>query len=391
MGKVCVRPSFDWQSDILREVKAMLRMCLAVLLGCSLALTVSAQTGTSAEMAVMGGLHPVPGQFLVRNFRFQSGEVLPELKLHYQTLGKPRLGPDGHVANAVLVLHGTGGSGNQFLVARYAGELFGPGQPLDVSTYFVVLPDDIGHGQSSKPSDGLRAKFPHYDYADMVRAEHALVVDGLKIDHLRLVTGTSMGCMHAFMWGEDYPDFIDALMPLACLPVAIGGRNRMWRQMLMNAIRDDPDWKGGEYATEPRQGLRTAVDMLLLAGSAPIALQREYPTGNAMQTYLARTVPEVIHRLDANDLLYQVASSRDYDPSARLSSIRATVMWINSEDDFINPPYLGVAQQEVTRMPDATYVLIPAGAATHGHGTHTWAAVWKSYLVKLLATSDVAR
>lgn len=366
------------------------RFAALLLLGFSLALTVSAQTGTSAEMAVMGGLHPIAGNFTLKNFKFQSGEVLPQLKLHYQTLGKPLRGPNGHVVNAVLVLHGTGGSGSQFLVARYAGELFGPGQPLDVSKYFIVLPDDIGHGQSSKPSDGLRAGFPHYDYADMVRAEHALVVDGLKLDHLRLVTGTSMGCMHAFMWGENYPDFVDALMPLACLPVAIGGRNRMWRQMLMNAIRDDPEWKGGAYATEPRQGLRTAVDMLLIAGSAPIALQRDYASGSSMQAYLASTVAQVVNRLDANDLLYQVASSRDYDPSARLETIRAKVMWINSEDDFINPPYLGIAQREVKKMPDATYVLIPASETTHGHGTHTWAAVWKAYLVKLMASSDVA-
>lgn len=370
----------------------MLRISTALLLlGCSLALTVHAQTGTRAESVVMEGLHPVSGQMLLKNFRFQSGQVLPELRLHYQTLGKPRLGPDGHVANAVLVLHGTGGSGSQFLVARYAGELFGPGQPLDVSKYFVVLPDDIGHGQSSKPSDGLRAKFPHYNYADMVRAEHALVVNGLKINHLKLVTGTSMGCMHAFMWGEDYPDFVDALMPLACLPVAIGGRNRMWRQMLMNAIRDDPEWKGGSYATEPTQGLTTAVDMLLIAGSAPILLQRDYPSGDAMQAYLASTVAHFVDQLDANDLLYQVASSRDYDPSARLGAIRAKIMWVNSQDDFINPPYLGVAQRELKKMPHATYVLIPASEATHGHGTHTWAAVWKPYLVTLLGSVGADR
>ena len=370
----------------------MLKKCVAVLLlGCSLALPVGAQTGTSAEQAVMKGLHPVAGDFSIKNFLFRSGEVLPELKLHYQTLGTPRRGPDGHVVNAVLVLHGTGGSGSQFLVPRYAGELFGPGQPLDVSKYFIVLPDDIGHGQSSKPSDGLRARFPHYDYADMVRAEHALIVDGLKLDHLRLVTGTSMGCMHSFMWGEDYPDFVDALMPLACLPVAIGGRNRMWRQMLMNAIQDDPEWKGGAYVTEPRQGLRTAVDMLLMAGSAPIALQRDYPSGRSMQEYLAHTVPHIVDQLDANDLLYQVASSRDYDPSERLGTIRAKVMWINSQDDFINPPYLGIAEREVKKMSHATYVLIPASEATHGHGTHTWAAVWKSYLVKLLASTGADR
>ena len=366
----------------------MLKKCLAVLLlGCALGLTAHAQTGTSAEQKVMKVLHPVAGDYLVKNFRFQSGETLPALKLHYQTLGTPRRGPDGRVANAVLILHGTGGSGNQFLVPRYAGELFGPGQPLDVSKYFIVLPDDIGHGQSSKPSDGLRARFPHYDYADMVRAEHALIVDGLKIDHLRLVTGTSMGCMHAFMWGEDYPDFVDALMPLACLPVPIGGRNRMWRQMLMNAIREDPQWKGGMYAVEPLEGLRTAVDMLLIAGSAPIVLQKDYPSGRSMQEYLARELPRIIGQLDANDLLYQVASSRDYDPSARLGAIRARVLWVNSQDDFINPPYLGIAQREVKKMPHARYVLIPASDATHGHGTHTWAAIWKSYLVELLAAS----
>lgn len=366
----------------------MLNKCFGLLLlGCSLGLTVHAQTGTSAEQEVMGALHPVAGDHLIKNFRFQSGETLPVLKLHYQTLGAPRRGPDGRVVNAVLILHGTGGSGSQFLVPRYAGELFGPGQPLDVSKYFIVLPDDIGHGLSSKPSDGLRARFPHYDYADMVRAEHAVIVDGLQIDHLRLVTGTSMGCMHAFMWGEDYPDFVDALMPLACLPVPIGGRNRMWRQMLMDAIRQDPQWKGGTYVVEPREGLRTAVDMLLIAGSAPIALQHAYPSGRSMQQYLAREVPRIVSQLDANDLLYQVASSRDYDPAAQLGAIRAKVMWINSQDDFINPPYLGIAQREGKKMPHAKYVLIPASDLTHGHGTHTWAAVWKSYLVALLAAS----
>lgn len=367
----------------------MLKKCAAaLLLGWLWGMTAYAQTTTASEQAILDGLRPVPADFVIKNFRFQSGETLPELRLHYQTLGSPRRGPDGRIANAVLVLHGTGGSGSQFLVPRYAGQLFGPGQPLDASRYFIVLPDDIGHGKSSKPSDGLRADFPHYGYGDMVRAEHALIVDGLKLDHLRLVTGTSMGCMHSFMWGENYPDFVDALMPLACLPVPIAGRNRMWRQMLMSAITDDPAWKGGAYVAEPRQGLRTAVDILLIAGSAPIALQRDYPTGDAVDQHLAKAVPQIVAGLDANDLLYQVASSRDYDPSARLAAIKARVMWVNSEDDFINPPYLGIAEQAVKRIPHAQYVLLPASDATHGHGTHTWAAVWKSYLVKLLASSE---
>ncbi|MDE1963999.1 MAG: alpha/beta fold hydrolase [Xanthomonadaceae bacterium] len=357
---------------------------------CTLACAGYAQDASRAELAVMRSLHPVAGNFVIRDFTFSTGEHLPELRLHYRTLGSPRTGPDGKVTNAVLILHGTGGSGAQFLVPRYAGELFGPGQPLDASKYFIILPDDIGHGDSSKPSDGLRMRFPHYGYTDMVKAEHALVVDGLKINHLRLVTGTSMGCMHSFMWGENYPDFVDALMPLACLPIEIGGRNRMWRQMLMDAIRQDPQWDNGSYATQPQAGLRTAVDMLLIAGSAPIALQDEFPSGPSMQDYLRVQTPKIVAHLDADDLLYQVASSRDYDPSARLSGIRAAVMWVNSQDDFINPPYLGVAEREVRKMPQARYVLIPASRATHGHGTHTWAAVWKSYLVELLAESRPA-
>ena len=369
----------------------MLKRCFATLLGCALAMSAHAQAAASAEQAILDGLRPVAGDFVIKNFRFQSGETLPELRLHYQTLGSPRRGPDGHIVNAVLVLHGTGGSGSQFLVPRYAGELFGPGQPLDVSRFFVVLPDDIGHGKSSKPSDGLRARFPHYGYEDMVRGEHALIVDGLGVDHLRLVTGTSMGCMHSFMWGESYPDIVDALLPLACLPVPIAGRNRMWRQMLMSAITDDPAWKGGDYATQPEQGLRTAVDMLLIAGSAPIALQRDYPTGASVDAYLAQAVPRIAAQLDANDLLYQVAASRDYDPSGRLGAIKARVTWINSADDFINPPYLGIAEREVKKIPAGRYVLIPASDRTHGHGTHTWAAVWKSYLVELLGSSARGR
>lgn len=356
------------------------------LLGLS-TLPVCAQPADRAEAAVMKELKPAPGDFVMHNFRFHSGATLPKLKLHYLTLGTPRRDADGHISNAVLILHGTGGSGSQFMRPIFAGELFGAGQPLDASRYYIILPDDIGHGESSKPSDGLRTAFPHYDYDDMVAAEHALVTKGLHIDHLRLVMGTSMGCMHSFMWGEDYPDFVDALMPLACLPVEIAGRNRMWRKMLMDDIRDDPAWNHGNYVREPVEGLRGAVDVLFIVGSAPLVLQHELPTARAVDAYLARREPRFIAELDANDMLYQFASSRSYDPSSRLGLIKAHVMWINSADDFINPPILGITGPMVKKIPHGQFVLIPASLATHGHGTHTWAATWKQYLVKLLAES----
>lgn len=366
---------------------SVLAAALCGILGIASVPALARQLPTPTEASVTAALKPHAGDFVIDNFRFRDGGTLPKLKLHYLTLGTPRRGVNGHVANAVLILHGTGGTGSQFMQAHFAGELFGPGQPLDVSRYFIILPDNIGHGGSSKPSDGLKSAFPHYDYADMVAAQHELLTGGLKVDHLRLVMGTSMGCMHSFMWGEDYPEFVDAIMPLACEPVAIAGRNRMWRKMLMDGIRDDPAWDGGNYTKEPMLGLRTAEDMLLLAGSAPQVLQRDYPTRQAADDYLAKSVKRTLPHLDANDLLYQVDSSRNYDPSAKLGAIKAPLLWINSGDDFINPPYLGLTEREVKRIPHGRFVLIPASLATHGHGTHTWAAIWKNYLVELLAES----
>ncbi|HEY3779178.1 MAG TPA: alpha/beta fold hydrolase [Rhizomicrobium sp.] len=335
-------------------------------------------------------LAPLPmheGNFVIGKFRFQSGETLPALRLHYTTLGKPVRNAQGEVQNAVLILHGTGGDGHQFLRPQFAGVLFKPGGLLDPARMFVILPDDIGHGKSSKPSDGLRAHFPHYDYFDMVAAEHALVTEGLGVNHLRLVMGTSMGCMHSFMWGEAWPRFMDALMPLACLPVQIAGRNRMWREMIIEAIRKDPAWAGGDYRTEPVQALRTTTDLLLIAGSAPLQMQKSMPTRDAADAWLGKTEAREISSLDANDMLYAVDSSRDYDPSAALDKIAAPVMWVNSADDFINPPDLGVAKREVTEIPHGRFVLIPTSDQTHGHGTHTWAAVWQSYLAELLKES----
>ena len=244
--------------------------------------------------------------------------------------------------------------------------------------------DDIGHGQSSKPSDGLRQRFPHYGYRDMVEAEHALVTEGLKVDHLRLVMGTSMGCMHAFLWGEEWPAAMDALMPLACLPVQIAGRNRLWRDMIVHAIRTDPTFEGGDYKAEPAAGLQTAPDILAIAGSAPAQMQKALPTAAAADAYLDGYLARVTPSLDANDLIYQVESSRDYDPSPDLGAITARVMWINSADDFINPPELGIAEREAARLKNGRFVLLPISDLTHGHGTHTWAAVWKDYLAELL-------
>jgi homoserine O-acetyltransferase len=328
------------------------------------------------------------GDFVLHDFKFHSGESLPELRLHYTTLGKPVRDAQRRVTNAVLILHGTGGTGHQFFAPQFAGELFGPGQLLDTARYFIVLPDGIGHGKSSKPSDGLHAHFPQYDYDDMVAAHYRLLSEGLGVNHLRLVMGTSMGCMHSFVWGETYPDFMDALMPLACQPVQIAGRNRLWRKMVMDAIRNDPDWKGGEYTTEPQQSLRTALDFLIIAGSAPLLMQKNMPTRDAADKYLDQYFKDHLAELDANDLLYQVNASRNYEPSLQLEKIKAPVMYINSADDFINPPELTMAQTEIKRVKKATFVLVPISEQTRGHGTHTSAAVWKEHLAELLQESQ---
>jgi homoserine O-acetyltransferase len=327
------------------------------------------------------------GTWVVPDFHFATGETLPQLRLHYITLGTPRRNSTGRTTNAVLLLHGTGGNAHSLLAPIFSNVLFGPGQPLDITKYFIILPDDIGHGESSKPSDGLRMKFPHYTYDDMVRAQHAMLLDGLHINHLRLVLGTSMGCMQSFVWGEMYPQFSDALMPLACLPIEIAGRNRMWRSMAMQSIRDDPAWQNGNYASEPVEGLRGAADMLIIAGSAPQQMQKDYPTRQQADDYLDRTVDAIVAHIDADDFLYYFDASRDYNPEPKLSTIVAHVMWINSGDDFINPPELEIAQKLVGRMPHARFVLVPASMNTYGHGTHTHAAVWKNYLVELLQES----
>jgi homoserine O-acetyltransferase/O-succinyltransferase len=346
------------------------------------------QTEEQREQQVFDALRTTEGDYVARDFHFKSGETMAELRLHYTTLGTPARDANGRTTNAVLIMHGTGGDGHSLLQPIFAGVLFGPGELLDANRYFIILPDDIGHGKSSKPSDGLRAHFPHYDYDDMVAAERELVEKGLGVDHLRLVMGTSMGCMHTFVWAETYPDYMDALMPLACQAVAVAGRNRIWRKMIIDGIESDPEWKGGEYTTEPRAGLEIATDILVIAGSAPLQMQKNYPTRDAADKYLEDYRKRVTKTLDANDFLYAVSSSRNYDPSSQLGKIQAPVMWVNSADDFINPPELGIAEQQIKEIKNGRFILIPASLKTYGHGTHTHAAVWQQYMKQLLDESQ---
>jgi len=348
---------------------------------------------TLGMMAAVAAAAPYPApteaDVILHDFRFTSGESLPELRLHYRALGTPRTDPQGLVRNAVLILHGTGGSGASLMRPEFAGELFGPGQPLDARRFFIVLPDGIGHGRSSKPSDGLHAQFPHYAYQDMVEAEWRLLTEGLHVNHARLIMGTSMGCMHSWLWGERHPQFMDALMPLACLPTQVSGRNRIWRRLVIDAIRSDPGWQGGEYHTQPA-ALRTALEMFWLVGSNPVRRQQEAPTRAQADELIDAYVSERLKAEDANDLLYALEASRDYDPGPALGTIEAPVLAINSADDLINAPELGILEREIKRVPKGRAIVIPLSPETRGHGTHTIAAVWKQYLIELLKVSGTS-
>jgi homoserine O-acetyltransferase/O-succinyltransferase len=326
---------------------------------------------------------PTESDFTIRDFKFASGETLPELRVHYRTLGKPEKDAQGKTTNAVLIMHGTTGSGAQFIRPEFAGELFGKDQPLDATKFFIVLPDGIGHGKSSKPSDGMHAKFPRYGYVDMVEADYRLLTEGLGVDHARLVMGTSMGGMHAWLWGELYPDFMDALMPLASLPTQISGRNRAWRRMVIDAIRNDPAWNGGEYKTQP-PSLRTAAEMLWLMSSNPVLRQKDAPTLGKTDEVLDKFVEQIVRTDDANDILYALEASHDYDPGPNLEKIMAPLLAINFADDLINPPELGILEREIKRVPHGRAIVIPLSDKTRGHGSHTLAALWKDQLVDLL-------
>jgi len=332
--------------------------------------------------------YPVPteGDFVLRDFKFTSGETLPELRIHYRTIGTPVKDEKGVVGNAILITHGTTGSGAQFIRPEFAGELFGPNQPLDATRFFIVLPDGIGHGKSSKPSDGMHAKFPRYAYADMVEAQFRLLTDGLGVNHARLVMGTSMGGMHTWLWGETHADFMDALMPLASVPAQIAGRNRAWRRMVIDAIRNDPGWRGGDYSTQP-QSLRTGAQMLWLMSSNPVLRHSEASSLAKTDEALDKFVADYFKTGDANDMLYALEASRDYDPTPGLEKIRAPLVAVNSADDLINPPELGILDREIKRVKHGRAVIIPLSDKTRGHGSHTIAALWKSELESLLRQS----
>jgi len=344
-----------------------------------------------SALAVVG-LHaadyptPEPGDFIIRDFHFQSGEVLPELRIHYRTLGTAQRNAQGVVTNAVLILHGTTGNGSNFLRAEFAGELFGKGQLLDAARYYLVLPDGIGHGQSSKPSDGLHARFPHYGYRDMVEAQFRLLTEGLKVNHLRLVMGTSMGGMHSWLWAETHPEFMDAVMPLASVPTQISGRNRVWRRMIIDAIRTDSGWMNGDYTNQPN-GLRIAAEILYFMSNNPQQRYKQSPTLAEADRNLDNDVNKSLATLDANNVLYALESSRDYDPGPGLEKIQAPLLAVNSADDLINPPELGILEREIKRVKLGQAVMIPLSDKTRGHGTHTLAAIWKKHLAKLLKRS----
>ena len=349
----------------------------------------AALLGGSSASAQVSSNYPAPveGDFTIRDFAFGSGEVLPELRLHYTTIGTPARDASGTVTNAVLIMHGTGGTGRGFLSPTFGGHLFGAGQLLDATKYFIILPDDIGHGKSSKPSNGLRMRFPKYTYDDMVKAEYRLVTEHLGVNHLRLVTGTSMGAMHTWIWGYTYPDFMDALMPLASNPVEIAGRNRMMRRMILDAIESDPEWKNGDYTAEPR-GLVDAVHVLMLMTSVPLQWQKELPTRAAADSALAARTARTLAAQDANDMIYQFEASREYNPAPHLGQIKAPLFAINSADDQVNPPELGLMEREIGKVAHGRYILIPISDQTRGHGTHSLPAVWGQYLAELLAMTE---
>jgi homoserine O-acetyltransferase len=341
-----------------------------------------------AALVARAADYPAPrsGDFSVKDFQFKSGERLGEVKLHYYALGTPQKDANGKVRNAVLILHGTGGSGRQFLTPTFAGVLFGPGQLLDAAKYFLILPDNVGHGDSSKPSDGLHMRFPHYEYDDMVELQYRLLTQGLGVNHLRLVMGTSMGGMHTWLWAEQHPDFMDAAMPLASQPIEIAGRSRMMRRMILDAIRTSPDWNNGEYTQQPH-GLAAALDVLLLMGSSPLQMQKQQPTREKADDFLENYIATRSKTTDANDMLYYFDASRNYNPEPQLDKITIPLTALNSADDQINPPELKIIDADIQRVKQGKYVLLPITDATRGHGTHSLPAIWGDHLKELLDRS----
>jgi homoserine O-acetyltransferase len=337
----------------------------------SVALALMAVSAWAAEYP-----QPREADWIARDFRFHTGEIMPELRLHYTTVGEPSGVP-------VLILHGTTGSGTAMLTPAFAGELFGPGQPLDARKYFIVLPDALGAGKSSKPSDGLRTKFPRYNYDDMVAAQHRLVTEGMGIRHLRLVLGNSMGGMHTWMWGVQHPQFMDALVPMASQPTEMSGRNWMMRRMLIDAIRNDPDWKEGNYTSQPRAIRLANVFYGIATSGGSQAYQKLAPTRELADKLLDERLAAPF-RPDANDFLYQWDASRDYNPAPALERIEAALLAINSADDERNPPELAIMEHELKRVRNGSMYLVPASEETRGHGTTAMAKFWKRQLDEFL-------
>lgn len=370
--------------------KAAIRKCFGLMLVVAFALVTRPLAGAAAAVASPAdpsGFDVREGDAVLRNFVFASGERLPEVKMHYRTLGTPRRDSAGRVTNAVLIMHGTTGTGEQFLQPQFAHELFDPGEPLDIATHFIVLRDSIGHGGSSKPSDGLRAKYPRYGYRDVVTADYRLLTEGLGINHLKLVMGTSSGGMQTWLWGVMYPGFMDGLVPLGSLPIQVSGRNRVWRRMISDAIRSDTEWRNGNYTKQP-PSLRLAAQMAFFVSGNPVLRQRSMPTLALADEALDEFVSQFNEHADANDMLYAIESSYDYDPAPGLGQIRARLLAINSADDLINPPELGILEREIARVPRGRFVMIPYNSRSRGHGSHTFPQLWKHELAALLREID---
>jgi homoserine O-acetyltransferase len=346
----------------------------------------SAETNAAAAPAFPG---ETEGDFIVKDFHFTSGEVLPELRLHYLTLGTPHRNSSGEIDNAVLLLHSTGSDTTEFLEPSFSGPLYGPGQPFELNKFYLIIPDGIGHGKSSKPSDGLRAHFPHYGYEDIVAAQHRLVTEKLGVTHLRLVMGVSMGGMQTWLWGERYPEMMDGLFPVSALPAETGGRNRLWRHAIVEAIRNDPEWKNGDYVKQPH-GFARIVPLIAIMVSNPIRQYELYPTRAAADAWYDRSTQGTYKHADANDSLYHYDASSDYNPSPDLEKIRAKVLLIVFADDQINSPEFAALDQEMPRVKNGRYVIIPAGQQSNGEGNNTVAELWRPYLEDFLRGSAEA-
>ena len=324
----------------------------------------------------------------LKDFKFQSGETIPVLRLHYTTFGKPVKDKNGKVINAVYIMHGTTGNSHNFVNQGFGGHLFESGQTLDATKYFIILPDGIGHGKSSKPSDGLHMKFPKYTYDDMVQADHQVLTEKMGINHLRLILGTSMGAMHCWVWAETYPDFMDACMANASLPIEIAGRNRMTRYAGIQCIKSDPAWKDGDYTTPPETGLRGAYTSLFWMTSSPWQMQRHSPTRDQVEKSYDMAVQGFVRHQDANDFIYAMDASRLYNPEPKLSTIKCNFFACNSADDECNPPEMGILDVEIKKVPKGRYILLPITEKTSGHGTHSNPTIWGDYLVELMKLSE---